>query len=106
MEEITLGQIKDAIIFITAILGGIGALYGLLMAGIKKLLQPIKDELQNEKKERLKSDLTTFMYLAEFGNLSNEQKIRAHEEYDMYVKIGGNSWVKEKMEQLHKENKI
>jgi hypothetical protein len=24
----------------------------------------------------------------------------------MYVKIGGNSWVKEKMEQLHKENKI
>lgn len=106
MEEITLGQIKDAIIFLTAILGGIGVLYGLLMTGIKKLLEPINNELQNEKMQRLKTDLTTFMYLAEFGNLSNEQKIRAHEEYDMYIDMGGNSWVKEKMERLHKENKL
>lgn len=106
MEEITLGQIKDIIIFLTALFGGIGVLYGMLMKGIRKLLDPINQELENEKRERLKSDLTTFMYLAEFGNLSNEQKIRAHEEYDMYVEMKGNSWVHDKFETLKKENKI
>ena len=106
MEEITLGQIKDAIIFLTAILGGIGVLYGLLMTGIKKLLQPIKDELQNEKMQRLKTDLTTFLYLAEHDTISNEQKLLAHECYDEYIKLKGNSYIHDKFEKLVKEGKL
>lgn len=106
MDNITLGQIKDVVLFLVALIGGISSLYALLMKGIKLQLQPIKDDIRDEKKERLKSDLTTFMFLAEHGELSNDQRLRAHEEYDMYIKMGGNSWVKERMEDLKKKGKI
>ena len=106
MENITLGQIKDFAVFVVALVGGIGALYSLLMKGIKKQLDPINDELKQEKMSRLKSDLTTLMYLAETGVISNEQKILAHEEYDVYVENKGNSYIHDKFESLHKEGKI
>lgn len=106
MDNITLGQIKETILWLSVIAGAIGTLYTLLMKGIEKLLQPIKDEIKCERKERLKSDLTTFMYLAEYGTLSNEQKIRAHEEYDEYISMKGNSWVHDKFESLVKEGKL
>jgi hypothetical protein len=106
MENITLGQISDAVIFLAALAGGIGALYGLLMKGIKTQLAPINKELHNEKMSRLKSDLTTFMYLAETGVISNEQRILAHEEYDIYIENKGNSYIHDKFESLHKEGKI
>ena len=106
MDNITLGQIKDVVLFLVALIGGISSLYALLMKGIKLQLQPIKDDIRDEKKERLKSDLTTFMFLAEHGELSNDQRLRAHEEYDMYIKMGGNSWVHDRFEILKKEGKI
>ena len=106
MENITLGQISDVIMYLVAIAGGIGALYKLLMAGIKKQLDPINDELKKEKMSRLKSELTTFMYLAEQSNISNEQKILAHEDYDEYIRNHGNSYIHDKFESLHKEGKI
>lgn len=106
MEDVTLGQIKDVVLFIVAFAGGITALYALLMKGIKKLLEPINNELHNEKMKRLKSDLTTLMCLAESNVISKEQIMLAHEEYDEYISNKGNSFVKEKFESLHKEGKI
>lgn len=107
MDNITLGQIKDIVLYVGTFIGGIGVLYKLLMAGIGKLLQPIKDDLKEEKKARLKSELTTFMYLAENGSLSPEQKILAHEDYDVYTnKLKCNSYIHNKWENLEKEGKI
>lgn len=107
MDGITLGQIKDVLIFLTALIGGIGTLYALLMKGIDKALKPIKDELKTEKIARLKSELTTFMYLAEQSTLSTEQKMLAYEDYDIYTnKLRCNSYVHDKFEKLQKEGKI
>jgi len=106
MENITLGQIKDVVLFLVALIGGLATLYTMLMKGIKKQLEPINDELKAEKMSRLKSDLTTLMYLAETGVISNEQKILAHEEYDVYIENKGNSYIHDRFDQLHKEGKI
>lgn len=106
MESITLGQIKDIVLFLVAFTGGIGSLYALLMKGIKMQLEPINKELKDEKMSRLKSDLTTLMYLAETVVISNEQKILAHEEYDTYIANKGNSYIHDRFDQLHKEGKI
>lgn len=106
MDNITLGQIKDVVLFLVAIIGGVSSLYALLMKGIKLQLQPIKDDLKDEKMKRLKSELTTFMFLAEQGNLSNEQKILAHEDYDEYIANKGNSYIHDRFEILKKEGKI
>lgn len=95
MDNITLGQLSDLIIKLSELLIAIGILYGLL----KKLL--MKFEIR-----RLKADIVTLMALAEKDILSTEQKLLLHEEYDDYLKAGGNSWAKEKMEKLIKEGKI
>ena len=119
MENITLGQIGSAILYLAAIAGGIGTLYGLLMKGIKAQIQPMQDNmnkqidsimkrLEKDEFERLKSDLVTFLCLSEQGIITNEQKLLAHEEFDKYIKppFNGNSYIKEKFEALHKEGKI
>lgn len=100
MDNITLGQIFDAVIKLGAVVGAFGGLYALLMRGIKKLIIPMEIK-------RLKSDLTTFFYLAENGNLSNEQRMLAHEEYDEYcIELKQNSYIHDKFESLKKEGKI
>lgn len=106
MDNITLGQIKDVLLWLVAFATAIGTLYALLMKGFGKLIQPIKDDIRDERIERLKSDLTTFIYIASKDDLSSDQKIRAHEEYDMYIKLGGNSWVHDRFEELKKEGKV
>ena len=98
--NITLGEVFDTIIKIAAVAAAIGALYGLLMKGIKKLIIPMRIK-------SLKSDLTTLFYLAENGNLSNEQKMLAHEEYDEYHEIyKQNSYIHDAFEKLRNEGKI
>ena len=106
MENITLGQVRDIILFIVALSGGILTLYKLLMTGFDKRLQPIKDDIRNERLERLKSDLTTFIYIASKDDISPDQRMRAHEVYDLYIKMGGDSWAHDRFEKLKGEGKI
>ena len=110
MEGITIGQLFDLIIRLSVVAGAVGVLYKLLMTGfdksLNKSLKPIKDDLRDEKMKRLKSELTTFMYLAEIGTISPEQKILAHEDYDEYTRLKGNSYIHDKFEKLNKEGKI
>lgn len=95
MSNITLGQLSDVAIKLSELTIAVGVLYGLL----RKLLMKFE-------KRRLKADIVTLMALAERDILSTEQKLLLHEEYDDYIKAGGNSWAKEKFELLHKEGKI
>ena len=106
MNNITVEQITSALKYIVEISGIIGAVYVLLMKGIKKLFEPLRNDIREEKKARLKSDLTTLMYLADNGTISDEQKMLADEEYDDYIEMGGNSYIKNKFEKLVKESKI
>lgn len=95
MSNITLGQLSDSLLKLSELIIAVGVLYGLL----RKLLMKFE-------KRRLKADIVTLMALAERDILSTEQKLLLHEEYDDYIKAGGNSWAKEKFESLHKEGKI
>lgn len=106
MENITLEQVFDSVIKIGAVIGALGGLYALIMKGLDKRLKPIKDDIRDEKIERLKSDLTTFIYIADKDVLTNDQRVRAHEEYDNYIKMGGNSWIHDRFETLKKEGKL
>lgn len=106
MNNITIEQVINFLKYIVEIAGIIGAVYVLLMKGIKKLFEPLRDDIREEKKARLKSDLTTLMYLADNGTISDEQKMLANEEYDDYIAMNGNSYIKNKFEKLVKEGKI
>lgn len=106
MEEITLGQIAKVLAFIVALIGSIKYLKNELDKSISKTLQPINKKIDNLELNTIKTDLVNLMCLAENNQITHEQKMNAYELYDRYKKLGGNSYVHDKWENLKKEGKI
>lgn len=128
MDNITLGQIKEILLWFSVVIGAMGTIYALFIKAMNKFVSPIKQQMSldikeikdeivklkeelttaqtKETMERLKTDLTSFIYLADKDMISDGQKIRAYEEYDEYIKLGGNSNIHNDFERLVKEGKI
>ena len=117
MENITLGQIAIALAFLVGLIGSIEFLTIRLKKSFNKLLEPINqkiDKFQEKSEKRyknleismIKTDLVNFLSMAENDKNTKEQTINAHELYDKYKKLGGNSYIHAKWEKLTKEGKI
>ena len=117
MENITLAQIATFLAFVVALISSVEFLLirlkKTLTKEISENIKPLKEEISSIKKittkreiSCLKTDLVNFMSLGEAGMLTAEQKINAHELYDHYCELGGNSYVRDKWEKLKKEGKI
>ena len=106
MENITLGDIAIALAFIVGLMGSIVYLKNVLTKSIDKTLKPINSKIDALEMSYIKTDLVNFMSQAEIGQISKEQNFNAHELYDRYCKLGGNSYVHDKWEKLRKEGKI
>lgn len=106
MENITLGQIGIGLAFLVGLIGSIKYLANEMNNKVEKVLQPINQKIDNLELSSIKTDLVNFMCLAEHNQITDEQKINAHELYDRYCSLGGNSYVHDKWEKLRKEDKI
>ena len=118
MESITIGQIALVIAFIVGLIKGIEYLYNLVSKGATKwlngCLNPINDSINNLSKKiddvdmnACKNYLVRFLADVEQGNEIDEiEKERFYEEYKHYTDLGGNSYVKDKVEKLKKEEKL
>ena len=118
MEGITIGQIAIVIAFIVALIKGIEYLYTLASKGATKwvnaCLKPINDSINNLSNKidvvdmnSCKNYLVRFLSDVEQGNEIDEiEKERFYEEYKHYTDLGGNSYIKDKVEKLKKEEKL
>lgn len=118
MENITLGQISGIIVFLGAFIGGLTYLYTLTNKSatkwLKTCLKPIEDKLEHIEKKTddidmsaSKNFLVRFLADVEQGNTIDEiEKERFYETYEHYSKLGGNSYIHDKVEKLRKENKL
>lgn len=106
LENLKVADLINTIILLASFIGAIGVIQKWTVEKINKMFNPINEKLSDERMDRLKHDIVNFMCEAENGTLSEEQKILLHEEYDEYVKLGGNSYVHEKWEKLEKEGRI
>ena len=118
MDKITLGDISAAILFLGALIGGIIYLFNLaskvLSNWIKSFLKPIYDKLDsidnkvdNVDMINTKNFLVRCISDIENGEKLNETEIeRFYESYEHYIKIGGNSYIREKVEKLQNDKKI
>ena len=81
---------------------------GVILVAVKKwLVEPTNKKIEIFELSSVKTDLVNFINDVENGNEKSEiQKLNAHELYDRYVKLGGNSYVHEHWEKLLKEGKI
>lgn len=81
---------------------------GIILTFVKKwLTDPINEKIDKLELSGVKTDLVNFINDVEHGvSKSQIQKMNAHELYDRYTKLGGNSYVHEHWERLKEEGKI
>lgn len=110
MENITLGQVLITLVFIASLVSNVKMIIkevkNPLDKKIKKVLEPIRDDINHLEMSSIKTDLVNFMCLAEQENITHEQKLIAHELYDRYCEKGGNSYIHDEWERLKREGKI
>lgn len=118
MENITLGQIAAAIGLIGVIYGGYKALSKNIREGIEKcvadLLKPITNSIDqiNDRLDRVDMESTKNFLVRCLSDVEKGEKMteteaeRFWEQYEHYVTAGGNTYIKNKVEDLRKQGKI
>ncbi len=118
MEKITIGQVATALAFLVGLIGSIKYFFNLFSKKINNVLKPLVkriDDLETQSIKRIdclelqsiKTDLTNFISDVEHNVPKSQiQRLNAHELYDKYTKLGGNSYIHEHWEQLLKKGKI
>lgn len=118
IENITIGQIGVWLGFIVTFIGSILAILRYAKQVNNKILKPINQKLDKmdsdhlKKMEKLelssiKTDLVNFINDVEHNVPKSQiQKMNAHELYDRYSELGGNSYVHDHWEKLVREGKV
>lgn len=108
MGDITLNQIKDIVLWLTAFGGGITILVKTVKNTISKAFKPIEDKIDKVDKN------STMNYLVRcMDDIDKGQKVdgvvrkRFIDQYEHYIHdLKGNSYVVEEYERLKRENKL
>ena len=118
IESITLGQVATMVTFLVSLIGGIAYLRNNLKSWVQGALKDELDDIRNELKaidqkvssvdlESVKNFLVTMISDIERGTYFTEVEMkRFWEQYEYYIKLGGNTYIKKRVEKLQKENKI
>lgn len=118
MEQITLGQIALGLTFVCGLLGSIKYLREHLHEWLSDSLAPqfgsiddhfdkLEEHLNSVDMNATKNFLVAYLSDVEKGVYTDEiGKERFWEQYQHYSKIGGNSYIQRKVEQLKKEGKL
>ena len=118
MESITLGQIAVGVAFLAALISGMGVLMKKMKDWIVKAMKDQLDEIKNENKalkkliDNVDLNTTKNFLVARITEIERGDKLdeiaseRFWEEYAHYSEIGGNSYIKRKVEQLKADGLI
>lgn len=118
MENLTLGEISFAITFMVGFISGVGFLYKNIKGFLKKIIteqfapfqksiDSLSDNVKKVDMESCKNYLVRCLGDFEHGNqISDIEQERFWEEYEHYLELGGNSYIKHRVEKLQAENKL
>lgn len=118
MEHITVGQLTTGVTILATFIGSAIAIYKYLCSflgkQIEESLKPLNNKVDNIANNmndmdlnRCKDFLVRFISDLEQGQAVSDIELeRFHETYAHYQKIGGNSYVHDKVEKLKKQGKL
>lgn len=107
MENITLGDIATWAAFLAAFGGSVAAIIKGVKKAVEALLEPLTKQIQSVDMENCKNFLVTFLASCERGEKHDEIEMeRFHEQYAHYQTLGGNSYIKDKVEKLRTAGKL
>lgn len=112
MENITIGQISGALLFIIALIAALQSLKKSIKGWLDSALKDRFASLEQTQKdilkrldtvdiENCKNYLVTFLAEVARGETKDETEMqRFWEEYEHYQKLGGNSYIRNKVDEL------
>lgn len=107
MENITLGDIATWAAFLAAFGGSVAAIIRGVNKAVGKLLEPVVKQIESVDRENCKNFLVTFLAETERGQEHDQIEVeRFHEQFEHYKAIGGNSYIKAKVDKLQKSGKL
>ena len=111
MEQITLGQISAAVLFLVALGGGVIVLgkwlRSLIIKVMREELEPMRKQLDQVDLENCKNYLVTYLSSVDRGEKKDQiEEERFWEELQHYQSIGGNSYIKTKVDSLRAAGKL
>lgn len=107
MENITLGDLARWAAFAVTIGGSIAAIIRGVNKAVGKLLEPVVKQIESVDRENCKNFLVTFLAETERGQEHDQIELeRFHEQFEHYKAIGGNSYIKAKVDKLQKNGKL
>lgn len=107
MEQITLGDLARWAAFAVTIGGSIAAIIRGVNKAVGKLLEPVVKQIESVDRENCKNFLVTFLAETERGQEHDQIELeRFHEQFEHYKSIGGNSYIKAKVDKLQKDGKL
>lgn len=107
MESITLGQVTASLAFLVGLISSVKYIFSLFSKRVDKVLNPLVKRIDDLELQSIKTDLTNFISDVEHNVPKSQiQRLNAHELYDRYTTLGGNSYIHEHWEQLLKKEKI
>ena len=107
MESITLGQVTASLAFLVGLISSIKYIFSLFSKRIDKILNPLVKRIDDLELQSIKTDLTNFISDVEHNVPKSQiQRLNAHELYDRYTTLGGNSYIHEHWEKKIKKEKI
>lgn len=112
MDKITLADVGTWVGFFAALIGSCTCIY----AWIKKLLKSlfdaqtkgINEQIKKVDLENCKNFLVSFLARCDKQDcvIDEIEKARFWEQYEHYLELGGNSYIKNRVEQLRKDGKL
>lgn len=107
MENITIGQITTIIVGVVALISGVEFLLIRFNKLFDTKLAPINTRLNQIELSSDKNFIVRFLADIEQGNLVDEvEKERFYEIYKRYIELGGNSYIKRRVDKLTNEGKL
>lgn len=107
MENITIGQVATTLAFLVGLIGSIKYIFDLFNKKVDNTLNPLVKKIDDLELQSIKTDLTNFISDVEHEVPKSQiQKLNAHELYDRYNELGGNSYIHEHWEKLIDKGKI
>lgn len=118
MESITLGQVALVLTFLVALITAVKYLLTEAKTWISdsmksqmdtfaKKIDTLEEKISEVDMQTCKNYLTTRLAEIEMGRQPTEvEKERIKEQYDHYTHIGGNSYIKDKYDQLKADGKL
>ena len=107
MEQITIGQIQNWMLFIIAFVGAIVTIVKAVKSAIKQAFEPMNKRMDEIDMNATKNYLVqTLADIDRNGYIDGVQKARFYEQYEHYQKLGGNSYIKDDFERLKRANKL